>query len=276
MHVLVGYASARGSTAEVARRIGSVIEGEGMSVDVLPIKDVASLVDYDAVVLGSAIHTQSWLPEATDFMRTHATELSARPVWLFSVGMSAALPKALRRAAQVSQEKYLLKTLSKIPMLGHALYSGVSSPEQMPRWVRILFRLVGGSFGDFRDWPAIESWARTIASELPLPPAGPESLQIELQDVASGAWLTRILQTLVSQYGRTQLRLVARAQDGRVLYESDTFSGPPLGHTPPREDWAPGMEAALKELTTRIRLDGWHETLRGKETWQLSFARSGR
>ena len=72
MHVLVGYASAQGSTAEVARRIGSVIEAEGMSVDVLPIKDVASLVDYDAVVLGSAIHTQSWLQEASDFMRTHA------------------------------------------------------------------------------------------------------------------------------------------------------------------------------------------------------------
>src|SRR5688572_13307597 len=78
MYVLVGYASAQGSTAEVARRIGSVIETGGMSVDVLPIKDVASLVDYDAVVLGSAIHTQSWLPEATDFMQTHATELSAR------------------------------------------------------------------------------------------------------------------------------------------------------------------------------------------------------
>jgi menaquinone-dependent protoporphyrinogen oxidase len=275
MHVLVGYASAQGSTAEVARRIGSVIETGGMSVDVLPIKDVASLVDYDAVVLGSAIHTQSWLPEATDFMQTHATELSARPVWLFSVGMSAALPRALRHAAQVSQEKHLLKTLSKTPMRGHTLYSGVSSPEQMPRWVQILFRLLGGSFGDFRDWPAIESWARTIANQLSLPPAGPESLQIELQDAASGSWLTRILQTLVSQYGRTQLRFVARAQDGRVLYESDTFSGPPLGGTPPREDWAPGMENALKELTARTRSDGWHETLRGKETWQLSFARSG-
>lgn len=275
MHVLIGYASVQGSTAEIARRIGSVIEAEGIAVDVRPIKDVASLSDYDAVVLGSAIHTQSWLQEASDFMRTHAAELSARPVWLFSVGMSAALPRALRRAAHASQEKHLLKTLSKIPMRGHALYSGVSSAKQMPRWVGILFRLLGGGFGDFRDWPAIDSWARTIATELTLPTVSPESLQIELQDVASGSWLARILQTLVSQYGRTQLRFAARAQDGRVLYESGTFTGPPLGHTPPREEWAPGMDAALQDLTARIRLDGWHETLRGKEKWQLSFARSG-
>ena len=276
MHVLVGYASAQGSTADVAQRIGSVIEAEGLSVDVLPIKDVASLADYDAVVLGSAIHTQSWLQEAMDFMQLRASELAARPVWLFSVGMSAALPAVVRGAAQASQEKHLLKTLSKIPIRGHALYSGVSSPELMPRWVRILFRLFGGGFGDFRDWSAIESWARRIARELSLQAATQESLQVELQDAASGFWLARFLQTLVSQYGHTQLRFIARTQDGSVLYEGGTFPGPPLGRTPPREEWAPGMEAALKELTARIRSDGWHETLRGKEKWQLSFARSGR
>jgi menaquinone-dependent protoporphyrinogen oxidase len=31
---------------------------------------------------------------------------------------------------------------------------------------RLLFRLLGGQFGDFRDWPAIDRWADGIASRL--------------------------------------------------------------------------------------------------------------
>jgi hypothetical protein len=40
MHILIGYDSAQGSTPEVAQRIGSVIEVEDMSVDVVLVKDV--------------------------------------------------------------------------------------------------------------------------------------------------------------------------------------------------------------------------------------------
>ena len=99
-----------------------------------------------------------------------------------------------------------------------------------------------------------------------------ETLQIELEDAASGSRWRRILYTLGSQYGRTQLRFVGKADDRR-LYVSDTFPGPPLGATPPDEQWAPGMEASLAELRQQIARDGWSETSRGQRPWDLTFTR---
>lgn len=100
-----------------------------------------------------------------------------------------------------------------------------------------------------------------------------EKLQIELEDAASQSWWARILYTLGSQYGRTQLRFVGKTDDDRRLYVSDTFPGPPLGATPPEEQWAPGMEASLAELRQQIARDGWAETSRGQKPWELTFAR---
>ncbi|MGH4011856.1 MAG: flavodoxin domain-containing protein [Pseudonocardiaceae bacterium] len=55
---------------------------------------VRDLCRYDAVVLGSAIHNQEWLPQAIRFVRRNLDALAARPVWLFSAGMPGALPRA--------------------------------------------------------------------------------------------------------------------------------------------------------------------------------------
>lgn len=100
-----------------------------------------------------------------------------------------------------------------------------------------------------------------------------ETLQIELEDAASGSWWRRILYTLGSQYGRTQLRFVGKADGDRRLYVSDTFPGPPLGATPPDEQWAPGMEASLAGLRQQLAGDGWAETGYGDKPWDVTFTR---
>ncbi|MEU6378750.1 hypothetical protein [Streptomyces sp. NPDC046909] len=48
----------------------------------------------------------------------------------------------------------------------HRLFSGVVAPAQLPLAGRLLFRLMGGRFGDHRDWATIDGWADTIAAEL--------------------------------------------------------------------------------------------------------------
>lgn len=100
-----------------------------------------------------------------------------------------------------------------------------------------------------------------------------ERLRIELEDAASRKWWARILYTLGSQYGRTQLRFVGSTEDGRRLYTSDTFPGPPLNGTPPEEAWAPGLQASLRQLRQEIDSDGWTETGHGKQPWELTFSR---
>ncbi|EMY32241.1 flavodoxin-like protein [Arthrobacter crystallopoietes BAB-32] len=164
MRVLIGYSSAHGSTAEIARRIGELLEQDGLAVDTLAIPQITDLHGYDAVVLGSAIHQQAWMPEAAEFVHRHAAELLARLVWLFSVGMSDALPRLVRGAARTGQDRRLAQALRDVVHpRGHRLFSGVAQAEQFPAWIRVLFRCAGGRFGDFRDWVQIEAWARGIA-----------------------------------------------------------------------------------------------------------------
>jgi len=107
----------------------------------------------------------------------------------------------------------------------------------------------------------------------PAQPGPEERLRIELEDAASRRWWARILYTLGSQYGRTQLRFVGRTEDGLRLYTGDTFPGPPLNKTPPEEAWAPGLEASLGQLRQEIARDGWSETSHGTQPWDLTFSR---
>ena len=80
MRILVGYASAHGSTAEMAYRIAGVLQHLDWTVDVVEVQKIADPGSYDAVVLGSAIHNQAWLSEATEFVQDHRDVLRSRSV----------------------------------------------------------------------------------------------------------------------------------------------------------------------------------------------------
>ncbi|GAB2622106.1 flavodoxin domain-containing protein [Kocuria himachalensis] len=167
MRILVGHASWQGSTAGIARRVAAVLERAEATVEVIAVGEVGDVAGFDAVVLGSAVHHQSWKPEAVDLVRRHAAALSQRPVRLFSVGMSDGLPRPLRRMARTAQDRRIAAALREdVQPRGHRVFSGVCRPEQLPRGVGVAFRAFGGHFGDYRDWSAIEAWARQIAQEL--------------------------------------------------------------------------------------------------------------
>lgn len=172
MRILVGHASAHGSTAEISQRIAEVLRNQGATVDVERMGRIADVGGYDAVVLGSAICNQAWLPEATEFVRRHRDDLLSRPVWLFSVGMSAGLPRLLRGPAHRAQDRHLAAALRDVVRpRGHLLLSGVTRPDLLPGVAGLLFRGIGGHFGDYRDWAGVETWARQIARELAEDPA---------------------------------------------------------------------------------------------------------
>ncbi|MFE9773672.1 flavodoxin domain-containing protein [Streptomyces sp. NPDC005931] len=166
MDVLVGYATAHGSTRAIAERITDVLCAAGLTAEARPLEEVTDAGTYRAFVLGSAVHGQSWLPAAKEFLRDHPTVLGARPVWIFSVGMPAALRGPWRRLAPRELAAIEQALAPRPAHRGHRLFSGVVSRDQFPLRARLLFRLMGGRFGDFRDWAAIDRWARGIAAEL--------------------------------------------------------------------------------------------------------------
>jgi menaquinone-dependent protoporphyrinogen oxidase len=174
LHVLVTYVSPHGSTQGIAERIAARLREGAVAVDCLPIHETHGVIDYDAVVVGSAIHDRAWLPEASEFLSTHAAELLLRPVWLFSVGMPGALARPLRRLAMREGPTAVAPFTTMVRPRGTRIFSGVVSKQQFPRVSRAVLRLMGGHYGDFRSWPDIDAWAAEISGTLipGTPPGG--------------------------------------------------------------------------------------------------------
>ncbi|MDI3331849.1 MAG: flavodoxin domain-containing protein [Micrococcus sp.] len=167
MTILVGYASAHGSTEEISRRIAGILQEQGGEVEVAAVEDVTDPAVFDAIVLGSAIHHQAWLPRASEFVHGHQDVLRDRPVWLFSVGMSGGLPRWLRPSARAAQDRRIARALRDVVRpRGHHLFSGAASAEAFPRSSVLLMRVTGIRLGDYRDWAEVEAWASGIAREL--------------------------------------------------------------------------------------------------------------
>ena len=85
-HILVAYASKRGSTGEIADAIADVLRQSGLEVDCKSAGEVGSLDSYDGIVLGSAVYMKRWRGDAKHFLRKHGEELSRLPFWVFSSG----------------------------------------------------------------------------------------------------------------------------------------------------------------------------------------------
>ena len=103
MTILVTYASRSGSTAEIAEAIGGTFTEHGILVDVRPMTEVTGVAQYQAVVAGSAVRQQQWLPEAMQFLETHQPELVRKPVATFLVCMALATKNPTRWAFYATQ-----------------------------------------------------------------------------------------------------------------------------------------------------------------------------
>ena len=94
-------------------------------------------------------------------------------MWLFSVGMVAALPRRLQGMGPREGGTVVTEIEELIHPRGHRLFSGAVRRDQLSRWGRMLFRLTGCQYGDYRVWPEIEAWAADIAEQVALDAARP-------------------------------------------------------------------------------------------------------
>lgn len=168
--VLITYASRAGSTAGVAEFIGKTLTESGLDVDVLPMQDVRDLTPYQAVVAGSAIQRQKWLPEAMRFVQKHKEALARRPVATFMVCMTLAMKNEQWRE-QAGVEAWLEPVRKTVRPVSEGYFAGALDISKIPSWVdRIKFRvsvMLGiWSEGDHRDWTKIEAWARAFPAKL--------------------------------------------------------------------------------------------------------------
>lgn len=169
--ILVTYASRFGATAGVAEAIGKTLAEHGAQVDVLPMKDVKDIANYQAVVAGSAINGGAWLPEAIHFIQAHQAELRSKPFAAFQVCMTLAMKNGEQYRSHVASWLEPVRRL--VRPVSEGLFAGALDIAKIPSWSdRFKFRLsvLFGVWkeGDHRDWNAIRAWAELLYRSLDL------------------------------------------------------------------------------------------------------------
>lgn len=167
--ILVTYTTCTGSTAGVAEAIGQTLTEQGLTVEILPMKEVRDLSAYRAVVAGSAIQDKKWLPEALQFVQAHRAELARQPFAAFLVCMTLAMRDGEKYRPFVAD--FLAPVRALVKPVSEGQFAGVLEIAKVPTLRdRLMFRLsvLFGvwSEGDHRDWNAIRTWAESLAPRL--------------------------------------------------------------------------------------------------------------
>ncbi|MGY1753390.1 flavodoxin domain-containing protein [Blastococcus sp. SYSU D01042] len=166
--VLVAYATASGSTGEIAERIGDRLRVVA-DVEVQPVGADLDLDRFDAFVIGSAVHDMAWLPDAREFAGRLAGTLHGRPVWLFSVAGIDPRGRVRRWMARQEVVRVARGLPRELRPEDHPLFGGVVHMDGVPLWGRLFYALARQRPGDHRDWAGIEAWADQVAATLVSP-----------------------------------------------------------------------------------------------------------
>jgi menaquinone-dependent protoporphyrinogen oxidase len=171
MLVLVTYYSVRGSTKEIAERIGSILSTKIASpstVEVFSMDQVTDPSKYNFVIIGSAVHNFAWVEQASSWLATNGPALSNSTVWAFSVGTPFAVGKIAQRVLESKEEEgKLIAAISEhVKLEGHALFNGRFLKSHATTKFNFWWRVFGGKFGDFRDWEKIDRWAGEIGDTI--------------------------------------------------------------------------------------------------------------
>lgn len=163
--ILVTYASRTGTTAETAEAVAKTLAECGVEVELLPMQQVQALEQYRAVVAGSAVRGQRWLPEAMQFLREHRAALAARPFAAFTVCITLAMPGAEKYRPGVLE--WLAPVRALVRPLSEGLFPGKLDFDKLPLnfdTLKLRATVAAGVFprGDHRDWQAVRTWAESL------------------------------------------------------------------------------------------------------------------
>jgi menaquinone-dependent protoporphyrinogen oxidase len=170
MRVLTVYASAHGSTAEVAGFIADAWRERGIENVVAAVGSVPPVEGYDAFALGSAIHNGLWLPEMAHFVRRSLPQLSGKPVYLWLNCLRVIEPNGYAYVTNHYLPNMLDHRLSfrKIGLFAGKVDLATINEDEI--WT-LTFRYDGSKTpemmaGDYRDWKLIRTWADQVAADL--------------------------------------------------------------------------------------------------------------
>ncbi len=166
INVLVAYASTHGSTQEVAQAIAETLRNHDITVDLQPARNVRSLNEYDAVVLGAPLYILHLHKDAQRFLSRHRKALTGGlPLAIFAGGPFGKGDES----EWLEVRKQLDADLAKVPWLTPVaveVVGGRFDPAKLRFPWNLIPALKQQPANDLRDWEAIRAWACRLATQL--------------------------------------------------------------------------------------------------------------
>jgi menaquinone-dependent protoporphyrinogen oxidase len=175
--VLVAYSTWAGATHQVADEIQKELSKNDLQVSVIPAKNVRSISEYQAVILGTSIHAGQMTGDFKRFLNRFHKELAKKNSSFFVVCLNMIDDNEKNKAETLG---WLDKSLSKFPeikpvSLGLFAGAAVTDSEEFNK-LNILVRKMIESMkksldtekgkSDFRDFDKIHSWAAEVARKI--------------------------------------------------------------------------------------------------------------
>ncbi|OZF37216.1 hypothetical protein CH295_05920 [Rhodococcus sp. 14-2483-1-2] len=159
MKILVSTAGRHGATHSLGQEMGRVFEHCGVDVDVRAPESVVRVDGYDALVIGSAVYSDRWVPAAKALV-DRVSRSEHPPVWLFSCGPLHSSDRPVNVTSDAAH------AVSVMHATAHRTFPGKLVPERLSAGERQIFENSGAVAGDFRDWVLVCNWAREILAWL--------------------------------------------------------------------------------------------------------------
>lgn len=170
MKVLLGYASAHGSTAEIALKMQEILKAHNLDVDVRSVEEVDALTGYDAFIGGTAVQGGFWLPPMSRFVQKHRESIARMPFYFFVTCIRVLEADAQEHVNAHYLRRDLLQAMNvrrAKAFAGRLLLNQIDWNERWTLALQYDGRLTAEHYnGDYRDWLAISRWTETVASEL--------------------------------------------------------------------------------------------------------------
>jgi menaquinone-dependent protoporphyrinogen oxidase len=162
--ILVAYASATGTTAEVADEVARVLREASIIADLMRVQDIKDIKAYSAVVLGTALRMGKPIGPGVRFANRFSRALAQVPVAIFSVGigMREDTPKS-----RDDTKVMLAPILQAIPApVSLGMFGGRLDYSKLNPLFRFMFSRIKSedlAEGDWRNWEVIRTWAAELA-----------------------------------------------------------------------------------------------------------------
>jgi menaquinone-dependent protoporphyrinogen oxidase len=164
--ILIAYATRCGSTGGVADAIAQVFHDQGAEVEVKLTHDVQDVAGYNAVVIGAPIYMSKWMPEAKDFITKYRTELAqVRTAYFLTCLTLTKHPSEDERNRVVEQLEKMKEAVPEVSPVNLGYFAGALDYNKLAPAMQVLYKAGSGGgadAGDFRDFPAIRTWATQL------------------------------------------------------------------------------------------------------------------